>query len=189
MQAIRPASTAGLVLETPRLILRPPIAEDFDGFCEFHADEQTMKYLGGVVSKPEVWRRLRVVAGGWHLDGFHFFSVIEKSSSSWIGRIGPLYPFGWPEREVGWGLLSRFWGQGYAKEAAAICMDYVFDALDWERVIHTIHPENTASSAIAQSLGSYNQGPGRLPAPFADVPIEIWGQTREEWRARQRNPI
>ena len=37
----------------------------------------------------------------------------------------------------------------------------------------------------AMRLGSRNRGPGKLPAPFEDVPIEIWGQTREEWRARR----
>ena len=53
-------------------------------------------------------------------------------------------------------------------------------------MIHSIDPDNVASQELAQRLGSRNRGPGKLPAPFEDVPIDIWGQTREEWRARRR---
>lgn len=180
-----PAPVLGPTLETPRLILRPPVAGDFSSFCAFEADEETVKYLGGVKSPSVVWRNLRTIAGGWHLDGFHFFSVIEKSTSRWIGRVGPICPEGWPGREVAWGLIASAWGKGYGREAASVCMDYAFDRLGWDRVIHTINPANIASVALARSLGSYNQGPGRLPEPFADVPINIWGQMRDEWKARR----
>jgi hypothetical protein len=37
---------------------------------------------------------------------------------------------------------------------------------------------------VARKLGSQNLGPGKLPPPFEHSPIEIWGQTRDEWRAR-----
>lgn len=179
-------SPLGPTLETPRLILRPPVPEDFDGYCAFHADAATMAHLGGVQTAPVVWRTMRSVAGAWVLDGFHMFSVLEKDSGDWIGRIGPLYPHGWPAREVGWGLLSSAWGKGYAREAASACLDYVFDVLDWEDVIHTIAPDNAGSIGVAKSLGSYNRGPGRLPDPFSEVVVDIWGQTRAEWQTRCR---
>lgn len=46
-------------------------------------------------------------------------------------------------------------------------------------------PDNLASQAVARRLGSRLRGPGRLPAPLDMHPIEIWGQTCEEWRARR----
>lgn len=180
-------SPLGSTIETERLILRPPVAEDFDGFCAFHADADAMKFLGGVNSPPIVWRVMRMIAGAWALDGFHMFSVIEKSSGQWIGRIGPLHPHGWPDREVGWGILSSAQGKGYAKEAATACIDYVFDVLGWDHVIHTIAPENHPSANLAKALGSYNQGPGKLPDPYANEPVNIWGQTRDEWTARKKS--
>ena len=48
----------------------------------------------------------------------------------------------------------------------------------------TCNPDNVASQAVAIKLGSRNLGPGKLPAPFEDSPIDIWGQSREEWRNR-----
>lgn len=75
-------------------------------------------------------------------------------------------------------------GKGYATEAATAAIDWAFDALGWTQVIHSISPGNAASQAVATKLGARNRGPGRLPPPLADVPVDIWGQTREEWRQR-----
>ncbi|WP_031237979.1 GNAT family N-acetyltransferase [Asticcacaulis sp. AC466] len=183
------ASPLGPTLETERLILRPPVAEDFDGFCAFHADENAMTYLGGVLPPPVVWRNMRSMAGAWALDGFSMFSVIEKTSGDWIGRIGPLFPKDWPGREVGWGLLSRYWGKGYAREAAIASMDFVFDTLGWEDVIHSIDARNDGSAAVARSLGSYLMREARLPPPFESHVVDIWGQTRGEWRVNRTRLI
>jgi RimJ/RimL family protein N-acetyltransferase/uncharacterized protein YndB with AHSA1/START domain len=182
------SSPLGPTLETARLILRPPVRADFEGLCAFHADPETMRHLGGVQSPAQVWRTMCMMAGAWHLEGFHMFSVLNKETGEWMGRIGPLYPHGWPAREVGWGLMARHWGKGYAREAAAAAMDYVFDVLGWDRVVHTIAPDNLASAGVAKSLGSYDQGPGQLPDPYANVPVNIWGQTREEWQVNRMRP-
>jgi RimJ/RimL family protein N-acetyltransferase len=52
-------------------------------------------------------------------------------------------------------------------------------------MIHSIAPENAASQGVARKLGSRNWGPGRLPPPYENDPVEIWGQTRDEWKARR----
>ena len=180
-------SPLGPTIETARLYLRPPVREDFPGFCEFHKDPVTMKHLGGVVADSVTWRIMRTVAGAWALDGFFLFSVISKETNEWIGRIGPLFPHHWPDQEVGWGLISRFAGKGYALEAAIAGMDYAFNQLHWHKVIHSISPENIESQTLAKRLGSVNFGPGKLPEPFSDVPIELWGQSREQWFDHNRS--
>lgn len=170
-------SPFGPTLETQRLWLRPPVSEDFEGFCAFFADEITMKHLGGTQAPSVVWRTLRSVAGQWSLDGFGLFSVIDKTSGAFVGRVGPQYPWGYPAKEVGWGLLSAYYGRGLAYEAARASMDYAAFVLGWSEVIHAIAPENTASEALAQRLGSKNLGPGQLPEPHAHVKINLWGQS------------
>jgi RimJ/RimL family protein N-acetyltransferase len=114
------------------------------------------------------------------------FSVIEKASGRWIGRLGPWQPEGWPGTEVGWSLHPDAWGKGYATEGASAAMDYAFDVLGWDDVIHCIDPDNTPSQRVALALGSSKRGPGRMPPPHDNAPCEIWGQTRAEWRARPR---
>jgi len=174
-----------LRLETPRLILRPTAPEDFEGWAAFMADADASKFVGGPQPRPVAWRGFLSMAGAWAMQGYAMFSVIEKSSGRWIGRLGPCVPEGWPGLEVGWGLAREAWGKGYATEGAIATIDWAFEHLGWTEVIHTIAPENAASQVVARKLGSKNLRPGRLPAPFDHVPIDIWGQSREEWFAQQ----
>ena len=177
--------TPGPTLETSRLILRPTQAEDFEPWATYMADEAT-RFIGGPQPRSTAWRGFMSMAGSWSILGYGMFSVVEKSTGDWLGRIGPWVPDGWPGTEVGWGLTPAAQGKGYAVEAATASIDWVFDHLGWTDVIHCIDPENTPSQAVARRLGSVDRGPGQMPAPFQDYPIDIWGQTREAWRARSR---
>ena len=173
-------------LETERLILRAPAAEDFEPWAAFAADAETMRHLGGVQARSVAWRGLCQVTGAWTIRGFSMFSVIEKSSGRWVGRLGPWQPQDWPGTEVGWGIVRDVRGKGYATEGAAACMDYVFDVLGWTEAIHTIEPGNIGSQAVAKRLGSTLWGPTAMPAPYEDATVEAWGQTREQWLARRK---
>lgn len=175
----------GPTLETPRLILRPPQSSDFDGFAELQADEEATRYIGGCMPRAAAWRKFLQMPGAWAIQGFGMFSATDKASGEWLGMAGPWQPEGWPGTEVGWSFRRAAWGQGYAGEAASAAIDWAFDHLHWQEVIHSIHPCNLASQALAQRLGSANRGPGKLPAPFEDSPTDIWGQTREQWHARR----
>ncbi len=175
----------GPIMFTERLILRPMIAADFDAWADFHADAETMHFLGGVQSRPVAWRSLCAMTGAWTIRGFGMFSMILRDSGAWIGRTGPWHPEGWPGTEVGWGVARAFAGKGFAHEAAVACMDYAVDVLGWDDIIHTIHPDNAASIALARRLGSVNRGESRLPPPFDASPVDAWGQTAAEWRARR----
>jgi RimJ/RimL family protein N-acetyltransferase len=173
------------VLTTERLLLRLPEAGDLDGFAAFAADAETMRHLGGVKTRSEVWRSLCEMRGAWEIRGFAMFSVIERATGRWVGRIGPWQPEGWPGTEVGWGVLPDFAGRGYAYEAAVAAMDYAVDVLGWDDVCHTIAPDNNRSIALAERLGSVNRGPTRLPPPLEAFPVDNWGQSAAAWRARR----
>ncbi|MBD9537654.1 GNAT family N-acetyltransferase [Stenotrophomonas sp. STM01] len=171
-----------LRLETERLILRPPGRQDFEAFAAFCADPVAMQHLGGVQPKPVAWRSLAGLVGSWQLLGYSMFSVIEKDSGNWIGRVGPWQPYGWPGTEVGWSIVSSHWGRGYAPEAARAAIDWAFDALGWEEVIHTIAPDNSNSQHVARKLGARVLRNARLPPPH-EVDVEVWGQSRQAWLA------
>ena len=59
----------------------------------------------------------------WHENGFAMFSVIERATGRWIGRVGPWMPEGWPSSEIGWAVIREYWGRGFATEEAAASID------------------------------------------------------------------
>ena len=175
----------GPTLETERLLLRPTAVTDFDRWAEMMADPEASRFLGGKQPRSLAWRGLIGMAGAWALTGVAMFSVIEKRSGRWLGRIGPWQPEGWPGTEVGWGLHPDAWGNGFAAEATIATMDYAVDVLGWTHIIHTIDPENLPSIRLAERIGSHHIGPTSLPPPFADAPVEAWGQSADQWRSRK----
>jgi RimJ/RimL family protein N-acetyltransferase len=176
-------------LETPRLILRQPSAEDFEAFAAFSADVEATRYLGGAQPRSLAWRAWCTLAGAWHVRGYSMFSVIEKASGRWVGRVGPWMPEGWPGTEVGWGIAPEAQRKGYGREAALAAIDYAFEVAGFSTVIHCIEAENAPSIALAKSVGSSLLETGvAAPAPFS-VKWDLYGQTRAEWRARaERSP-
>ncbi len=172
-------------LETDRLVLRLPRREDFDAYAELMGDEEAARFIGGQLDRASAWRKFLQMPGAWMVQGFAMFAVVEKASGSWIGQAGPWQPEGWPGTEVGWSFLRSSWGRGFATEAATATIDWAFDQLGWTDVIHTIHPDNRPSQALAQRLGSTLRGSGRLPPPYEHLPVEVWGQSRAQWQARR----
>jgi RimJ/RimL family protein N-acetyltransferase len=144
-------------------------------------DEESSRFLDGPQSRPIAWRGFTSMAGSWAIQGYAMFSVIEKSTGHWVGRVGPWYPVGWPGTEIGWAFLRKAWGKGYATEGAVASIDWAFKNLNWSEVIHVIAVDNFASQAVAQRLGSRYRGKGQFPEPRHHEPVGIWGQTREEW--------
>jgi RimJ/RimL family protein N-acetyltransferase len=148
--------------------------------------DEASRFVGGPISRQLAWRGFMSVAGAWALTGFGMFSVVDKATGGWIGRVGPWRPEGWPGAEVGWGIVPQAQGKGLASEAATASIDWAIDTLGWTEVIHCIDPLNAPSQAVARKLGSRILRQGRMPAPFDDKDIDIWGQSATEWRARPR---
>jgi RimJ/RimL family protein N-acetyltransferase len=179
----------GPTLTTARLILRPPQQGDFEGFVEFASDEDTMRFLGGVRPRDDVWRAMASLAGSWALLGYGMFSVLKRDTGEWIGRLGPWRPGGkeggWPGDEVGWGVKRSAAGQGYAQEGAIAAIDWAFDHLGWNHVIHCIDKQNAPSIKLAQRLGSQLEREDiALPPPFEIHKVDVYGQSKAAWRSR-----
>ncbi|KRQ12848.1 hypothetical protein AOQ73_02980 [Bradyrhizobium pachyrhizi] len=174
----------GPVIETARLILRPWRASDIAANTRMLSDPETARFITPdhqpVTSELNGWRNAAVISGHWALHGFGMFAVEEKSSSRYIGRVGPYYPPEWPGFEVGWGIAKEHRGKGYAVEAARAAIDFVFANFTVDRIIHCIDPANAASQAVARRLGAVNEGPSQLEG---DV-VDIWVTSRQRWQRR-----
>ena len=55
-----------LQLETPRLLLRLPRAEDLDPWAELMADAEAARFIGGTAPRAMVWRSIMTMIGAWH---------------------------------------------------------------------------------------------------------------------------
>ena len=176
----------GPLLVTERLILRPPAAEDFDTFAEMCAEEETMTFIGGSCARSQAWRQWCTLAGAWHIRGFSMFSVLERASGEWVGRLGPWEPDGWPAPEIAYGVRAKFAGQGFAFEGAVAACDFAVEFLKWPELMHSIAPDTVRAQALAKRLGATNSGPTRLPAPFEQTRVDAWTQSAEAWRIKRK---
>jgi len=146
-------------LETERLRLRSFRKSDIDDYAALNADPEVMPYLGGETwDRGRSWRHLAFLLGHWQLGGSGMWAVEQKETGAFLGMVGFADPEGWPGFELAWTLVRRWWGHGYATEAARAALAYAFTALNKSRVISLIHPENLASIRVAERLGESLQG-------------------------------
>ena len=100
--------------------------------------------------------------GHWYFRGYGVWAVEEKATGKVVGRIGLIYPKGWPGFELGWTLARSSWGKGYATEGARRALEYAFTEMDRDHVISLIAPANVASIKVAERLGEKVEGETEL---------------------------
>jgi RimJ/RimL family protein N-acetyltransferase len=141
-------------LETARLKLRAFTIDDWEPYAAMYADVSFVRYLGGTpLSKDETWENIAIILGHWTLLGYGIWALESKATGELVGRAGLLNLPGWPDVEVCWALSPRFWGQGYATEAAKASTSWAFEEAGLGRLISLIDPDNRASEAVALRLG------------------------------------
>ena len=52
-----------LLLETVRLVLRPPRVADLDAWADMMMDEESARFIGGVMPRAVTWRGLMTMIG------------------------------------------------------------------------------------------------------------------------------
>ncbi len=176
----------GPLIETERLILRRWREDDVAPNTAMLSDPDSARFITSD-GKPVVdafvgWRNAAIMAGHWALHGFGMFVVEEKRTGSYVGRVGPWFPAGWPDFEVGWGIAKEFRGKGYAVEAAAASIDWAFATFEIEQIVHVIRPENAASQKVAERLGAIVERQIDLFGSAAD----LWVTRRDIWTSRTR---
>jgi RimJ/RimL family protein N-acetyltransferase len=141
-------------IETERLILRPWNLDDFDALAEFYADGSNAKYVGGVKDNDQAWRALALHIGHWHLMGFGYWAVDEKASGEFVGCVGLWQSVGWPELELGYWLVAKHQGKGFALEAAQRCKTYAQNDLNAASLVSYIDSANTPSIKLAEKMSA-----------------------------------
>ena len=155
------------MIETERLLLRPPEPGDEESIYRWVSDPEVMSRLGGTPgTREDAVERVRRYREAWVADGFGHFTVVKRETGEGLGRVGLLVwnPETWEiglradlgddaEIELGWVVERAAWGNGYATEAAAAVRDWALAEVKPRRLISLIAAENVASQRVATKIG------------------------------------
>jgi RimJ/RimL family protein N-acetyltransferase len=152
---------ASPLIETERLLLRLPRAEDAPDLAVAYAEPETVRYIGdgSTATLEDVEDAIAHWLERWEAWGVGFFSLERRDDGRVLGRAGFLRwdPETWEidgsETEIGWMLSSEYWGAGYATEAALALRDWARQKRDLSRLISLIQHGNLRSIRVAEKLG------------------------------------
>lgn len=148
-------------IETERLILRDMRLTDLDGMFELDSDPEVHKYLGNkpVKTKEESRRIIEGVLKQYKERGIGRWAAIEKETGEFIGwsgiRLNTEYNMNGFTKyyDVGYRLIKRFWGKGYATESGKAAIDYAFNTLKLQEIYATTEMGNEASHNALLKIG------------------------------------
>jgi ribosomal-protein-alanine N-acetyltransferase len=150
--------TMSRILETERLLLRPPQAADISHFVPLLADYDVAKNLSRVpypYTEDDACAFIVYTANGWRSGEDLSFTILRKAPAAYIGICG-LHPAqGW---EFGYWLGKPYWGQGYATEAARRVVAFAFDQLGADQLVAAWFHDNPASGRVLEKLGCVPDG-------------------------------
>jgi RimJ/RimL family protein N-acetyltransferase len=148
-------------LETERLILRAMTLADFPDFAAMSADPVVRRYSGDGTprSEEESWSSLLIIAGHWQMTGYGGWALEEKASGRFVGELGFMDRrrdrgsdlAGVPE--MGWGVIPKVFGRGYATEAVTAALAWGRGHFGPARVIALTTADNAASIRVAEKCG------------------------------------
>lgn len=180
------------VLTTKRLILRRLSNEDLPFLKLSLCDAETMYAYEHGFSDEEAREWLQRQLDRYEKDNCGLWGVVLKDTGGFIGQCGitmqPLEDDTVPE--IGYVFDRRFWGHGYATEAAAGCMEYGFGVMGVHELFSIIRDSNTLSANVAKRNGMTPRGTLVKHYYGTDMPHTVWSVTREEYerfRARQNS--
>ena len=145
-----------IALRTPRLMLREWRDDDLAPLVALSVEPLAMRYLPALdAEKAGAWMAL--ARDHWREHGFGPWVVELPGEAAFIGVVGLNY-VRWqlaftPAIEAAWRLAPRYWGRGYAVEAARAAIDDGFGRLGLAELVAYTVPDNRASWRVMERLG------------------------------------
>lgn len=169
---------------TERLTLRAFAATDRDAYAALRADPDVVRYLPGgeaLVPFAEQIADSRIAAfhDAW-TRGFGVWAVEETATGAFVGQAGLAAADRSADVEVLYALARRFWGLGYAREAAAAALRFGFETVGLDRIVGYVVPENAASARVLEAVGLRSTG----DATYNGFTVRGFAIEADAWRRR-----
>ena len=148
-------------IETERLILRELRLTDLEGMFELDSDPEVHRFLGNkpIKTKEESQIIIEKVLGQYEEYGIGRWAIIEKNTGVFMGWSGIKFNTDYNMNgfeqyyDVGYRLIKRFWGKGYATESGKAAVDYAFNILNLPELFATTEIGNQASHNALLKIG------------------------------------
>ncbi|MEZ4756664.1 MAG: GNAT family N-acetyltransferase [Flavobacteriales bacterium] len=145
-------------LHTERLILRDLEERDVDGIFALDSDPEVLRYIGTPVmtDRSEAAHVIAMVRRQYEENGIGRWAMELRSTGEFVGWCGlkweqHIRPFAY--YDIGYRLIRKHWGQGYATEAASACLRHGFEVLGYPEICAAAEAEHHASNRILQKIG------------------------------------
>ncbi len=145
-------------LTTKRLILRPLSLADADDLFEYQSVAEVVTYIPWPVRTYEqVVEALAKASAASKLDfegDYALLGIVLPGLNKVIGQISLMYKSKENQTaEFGYVLNPNYSGHGYATEASAAAIDYLFSTGKFRRVYAHLDIRNSASENLVKRLG------------------------------------
>jgi RimJ/RimL family protein N-acetyltransferase len=145
------------MIQTPRLVLRPWRDSDRPPFAEQNADPIVMRFLLNVLTREASDAYVDAIEQHFAATGFGKWAVEAPRVAPFIGAVGLRYvkfeASFTPAVEVAWRLHRRYWGHGYATEAARAAIEDGFTRVGLAEIIALTTLGNIPSMRVMERLG------------------------------------
>ena len=145
-----------IALSTSRLLLREWRDADCQTFAAISSDPEVMAMLPPLPDRVASDAWIAETRAHWAEHGFGLWAVELPREADLIGAVGlHVVPFqaSFPRIEIGWRLARRYWGRGYAIEAARASIADGFGRLGFDEIVAFTVPANERSRRVMERLG------------------------------------
>lgn len=148
------------ITETERLIIREIEISDTDVMLELHSDPEVHRYLGNntITSREGIIDAINSLGKQYADFGVGRWAMINKKTNEFIGWTGLQFVTESINNhknyyDLGYRLLKKFWGQGFATESTFASIDYVFNKLGATEIYAMADIDNVGSNKILKNVG------------------------------------